>query len=152
MLEYDFEESVGYWIGLTAHALLRALNEELAPHGITARQWQVLAWLAMEGCLSQVELAERMQIEPATLVRVLGRMERNGWIHREDCPSDRRKKMVRPTPQVRPVWEKSVECARRVRQRATHGFSPREREQIKKLLAAMRENLSEAQIETREAG
>ena len=142
MLQYDFEESVGYWVVLAAHALQKALNEELAPHGITYRQWQVLAWAALDGPLSQADLADRMDIEPATLVSVLGRMERDGWIVREDCPLDRRKKLVRPTQQAEPVWEKGVACARRVRAKATQGFTPEETVIVKRLLAAMRENLA----------
>ena len=142
MLQYDFEESVGYWVVMAAHALQKALIEELAPHGITYRQWQVLAWAALEGPLSQAELADRMDIEPATLVSVLGRMERDGWIVREDCPLDRRKKLVRPTEQAEPVWEKGVACARQVRAKATQGFTPKETALVKRLLGAMRENLA----------
>ena len=47
MQPYDFENSVTYWVVPTAHALERALNEELTPHGITYSQCQVLAWLAL---------------------------------------------------------------------------------------------------------
>jgi MarR family transcriptional regulator, transcriptional regulator for hemolysin len=145
VLQYDFEESVGYWLCLTAHAMQKALNEELAPHGVTYRQWQVLAWLALDGALSQAELAERMDIEPATLVSVLARMERDGWVSREDDPLDRRKRLVRPTEQVKPVWEQGIACARRVREQATRGLDPDEVEQLKVLLAKMRGNL---QVET----
>ena len=49
MLEHDFEDSLGYWTCRTAHAMERAMNEELAAHGITFQQWQVLAWTALEG-------------------------------------------------------------------------------------------------------
>lgn len=139
--QYDFEESVGYWVVMTAHLFRRALNEELAEHGITYRQWQVLAWLALEGCLSQAELAERMDIEPATLVSVLGRMQRDGWIRRDGCPSDRRKRLVRPTAKAEPLWEQGIECARRVRERAVQGFTRKEVRVVKRLLGGMHENL-----------
>lgn len=141
MLQYDFEESVGYWTVMAAHALHRALSDELAPEGITHRQWQVLAWLALEGTLSQGELAERMEIEPATLVSVLNRMERNGWIVRRECALDRRKRMVEATPAAEPIWERGVVCARRVRERATRGFSERDRRELMRLLEALRNNL-----------
>ena len=141
MLQYDFEESVGYWVVMTAHVLQRALNEELALHGITFRQWQVLAWLALEGELAQSELAERMDIEPPTLVGVLDRMERDGWISRNECPTDRRKKLVRPTERVEPVWSKMVACARKVRAQAVRGMDDSQVTQLKELLSAMQRNL-----------
>ena len=37
MLQYDFEDSVGYWIFSTAQALSHTLNEQLTEHGITYR-------------------------------------------------------------------------------------------------------------------
>ena len=61
MLQYDWEESPGYWISTTLHALRRALNAELASQGITLRQWEVLACIAMEGELSQAELARTIE-------------------------------------------------------------------------------------------
>ena len=119
MLQYDFEESVGYWVMLGGQAFQKALNDELLPHGITFRQSQVLGWLVLEGDLSQVELANRMMIEPPTLVGILDRMERDGWISREACAGDRRKKLIRIRPEAATTWAKIVQCARRVRARAT---------------------------------
>lgn len=146
MLQYDFEESVGYWVCTAAHAMQRAVNEELAPHGITFRQFQILAWLALEGTLSQNDLAERMDIEPATLVSVLGRMERDGWIARDACATDRRKRMVRATAAAQPVWEKVAACARRVRARATRGFQPEQLQLLKEMLGTMRQNLAASEL------
>lgn len=141
MLEYDFKSSVGYWVVMTAQALRRALREHLAPYGITYRQWQVIAWLAHDQCLAQADLAERMDIEPATLVSVLGRMERDGWIARDECPGDRRKRLVRLTPKAEPLWAQWIEGAMRVRERATTGMSARDVETLMRLLQKMHENL-----------
>ena len=99
------------------------MTEEVAPHGITYRQSLVLAWLAIEGELSQAELATKMMVEPPTLVGILDRMERDGWITRNSCPSDRRKKLIRATSAAEPVWEKIAEGARRVRALAVEGLS-----------------------------
>lgn len=146
MLHYDFEESVGYWAVVTAHAFHKALNEELAQHGITYRQWQVLAWLVLDGPLSQAELADRMDIEPATIVTVLARMQRDGLIRRESCALDRRKKIVCPTAAAEPIWAQGVECARRVRAIATAGFTPEQTAEARRYLAAMQENLRRASL------
>jgi MarR family transcriptional regulator for hemolysin len=124
VLRYDFDQSVIYWICSTAHALERALNVELAPHGITYRQWQVLAWLALEGELTQSDLADRLQVEAPTLAGILDRMERDGWILRTECPGDRRRKRIKPTERVAPVWETIAAAARRIRTRAATGQSP----------------------------
>ena len=115
MLQYDFESSVGYWIFATAHEFHQKLNEQLAQHGITYRQWEVLVWLSFAGESSQSELAQRMHIEAPTLVGVLDRMERDGWITRSMDERDRRRKVIRVTEQVEPVWNRMVSCAQDVR-------------------------------------
>jgi MarR family transcriptional regulator for hemolysin len=145
-LEYDFENSVGFWLLTASQAFQHAINEELAPQGVTYRQSQVLSMLALEGSLSQGELAERMGIEPPTLVGILDRMERDGWIRRVACPDDRRKKLVQPTKAAEPIWSKITTAARRVRSRATKGLSERQLAQLRKLLDAVRKNLKGAMV------
>jgi len=141
VLEYDFEESIGYWLTVATQAMHRAVSEELAPHGITYRQAQVLAWLAAAGELPQAELAAKMLVEPPTLVGILDRMERDGWITRNSCSSDRRKKLIRPTAAAEPAWEKFTECARRVRAQAIDGLSDAEVAALKKLLGKVFHNV-----------
>ena len=141
MLRYDFEQSVGYWLTLATQAFHRAVSDEVAPHGITYRQSQVLAWLVLEGELSQAELANKMMVEPPTLVGILDRMERDGWITRNSCPSDRRKKLIRATTAAAPVWKKIAEGGRRVRASATEGLTEHELETLKELLGRVNCNL-----------
>ena len=142
-MHYDFEQSVGFWLTLTTQTYHRAICDELAPHGITYRQSMVLGWLALEGELSQTELANKMMIEPPTLVGILDRMERDGWIARHDCPADRRKKIIRADPAAEPVWEKIVNCAVRIRRRATEGLSERQLATLRKLLNKIQSNLQQ---------
>jgi MarR family transcriptional regulator for hemolysin len=110
----------------------------------------VLGCLALEGPLSQTDLAERMRIEPPTLVGILDRMERDGWIRRDADKRDRRKKLIHPQAAAKPVWSKIVACAKRVRAKATRGLSQEELEQLKRLLTQVQENLQP--LDAREAG
>jgi MarR family transcriptional regulator for hemolysin len=146
MLQYDFEQSIGYWLTLATQAFHRAVSDEVAPHGITYRQSQVLAWLVLEGELSQAELANKMMVEPPTLVGILDRMERDGWITRNSCPSDRRKKLIRATTAAEPVWEKIAEGGRRVRASATEGLTEQELETLKQLLRRVNRNLDRRSV------
>ena len=141
MLDYDFENSVGYWIFATAHALACSMNEELAAHGITARQWEVLACISHDGELSQSELAERMHIEAPTLVGVLDRMERDGWIQRVTDENDRRRKLIRPSERAEEQWGRMVACALAVRARATEHLDEQTLRKLRETLKSMCENM-----------
>jgi len=150
VLQYDFQESIGYWILMASHAYQQALAAEVAPHGITFRQCQVIGFLACEGPATQSHLAHRMGIEPPTLVGVLDRMERDGLIRRESCPGDRRKKLVHLTAAAEPVWEQIVGCAKRVRARASAGLSARQMQQLRAMLETVRLNLGDPHLITDE--
>jgi MarR family transcriptional regulator for hemolysin len=83
-----------------------------------------------------------MKVEPPTLVGILDRMERDGWIARTECADDRRKKMIRPTPQAEPVWAIVVDVAMRIRARALEGLSAAQIEQFRNLLLVIEGNLA----------
>lgn len=144
MLQFDFEESLGYWVCSTAQACRRALNTELEKQGITFRQWEVLAWIAIHGELSQVELAECLGIEAPTLVGILDRMERDGWLDRYCCPNDRRRKRIRATEKADTVWARMVECAHKVRAQARQGMSQDELDLLKSFCDRIKANLSQS--------
>jgi MarR family transcriptional regulator for hemolysin len=143
VLQFDFDESLGYWVCSTSHALRRALNAELAKEGITYRQWEVLARIALGGELSQSELAECLGIEAPTIVGILDRMERDGWLERFSCPNDRRKKRIRATEKAESVWARMVDCAHRVRVQAREGLSQEDLDQLRSICARIRSNLEE---------
>lgn len=143
-LQYDFADSVGAWIVPAARALVHAMNEELAPHGVTHQQWAVLAHLVQEPELCQAGLAERLGVEPPTVCRILDRMERDGWISRRASRVDRRRNLIRLEAKVEPVWKQMVDCARRVRTRATQGLRREERDRLRAALRTVQTNLEGA--------
>jgi MarR family transcriptional regulator for hemolysin len=144
VVPFDFDTSVGYWLTVSTQSLHRALNDELAPTGITYRQSQVIAWLKIDGEMAVSELACRMMIEPPTLVGILDRMEAMGWIGRHSSPLDRRRKLIRLSDTAEPVWERIVQCFLSVRQQATSGLSPSEVETLLGLLRTIHENMMAA--------
>ncbi|MBI1346324.1 MarR family transcriptional regulator [bacterium] len=143
MPDYDFEESIGYWLAVSNQAFQRSLSERLSPEGITHRQTHVIGWLKLEKQLSQGDLARKMMIEPPTLVRILDRMEAAGWVRREGDPNDRRRRIVRLADAAEPVWERIVEHALELRQAAVVGMSSDEVALLKTLLRKIFTNLAQ---------
>lgn len=141
MIEYNFEKSISFWVGMTSHLFETALNNELADTGITLRQVQVLASLALHGELSQTELAGTLRIEPSTMVRILDRMERDNWIERDDAPNDRRKKIIRPTERVTDRWATIIKRGEAMEQRAIAGLNEKQLLELKNTLTVIRKNL-----------
>jgi MarR family transcriptional regulator for hemolysin len=83
-------------------------------------------------------------VEPATLVSVIDRMERDGLLARESDPDDRRRKIIKPLPKAQPVWKKVAVCAERVQARATKGMTKKQLRTLTELLQIVEANVSGA--------
>jgi MarR family transcriptional regulator for hemolysin len=85
--------------GPLLHGVARAwrlkLDQRLKPIGLSQAKWRTLLHLSIaKGPLTQSEVASRLGIEEPTLVNLLHRLERGGWVERKTAPHDRRCKTV----------------------------------------------------------
>lgn len=142
MLEYDWEESLGFWICVTSHEMRKALGPVLAQEGLTIRQWEVLACLSARGIGCQAELADHLSIEPNTLAGVLDRMQKAGWLERRPCEEDRRRKRLYPTGLAEAVWKRVTDACHAMRSQVTTGLTAEDVTNLKRILAKIRENVS----------
>jgi DNA-binding MarR family transcriptional regulator len=108
---------------------------------LTLAQCKVLAHLQRNEGVSQVRLAELADTDPMTLVRILDRMERDGWIERRADPSDRRARRLFLKDAALPVVQEMWRTGDRARAEALTGLSAADRDQLTDLLARIRANL-----------
>lgn len=135
------EQSFGYQIRYAYRAFVKALADELAPYRVTTGQWSALRVLWQEDGLSQVELAQRMMVEKASLTSVLKAMADAGWITRTRNTADRRKQNIFLTESGRGLRTKILPLIGRINKRATRRLSPAEIHQLHTLLAKLMINL-----------
>ena len=86
---------------LTAHARVTdALESELQDAGLIPLTWyDVLVQLTEAGgSLRMQDLARSVLLSKSGLTRLVDRMEREGLVRREQCPSDRRGMLASATP------------------------------------------------------
>lgn len=124
--------------------LLRRRYEQTARDeglGLTRTQCSVLAHLARQEGVNQATLAQTMDIEPITLVRLLDRLEEAGFIQRKPDPQDRRAYVLELTAKARPMLERIYDVAAKVYEEAQAGFSKTDSAQILALLHRLKANL-----------
>jgi DNA-binding MarR family transcriptional regulator len=109
--------------------------------GLTLAQCKVLAYLERNEGISQIRLAELSDTDAMTLVRILDRMERDGWIERRAHPSDRRARQLFLRQGARPVITRMQRLGDLARTAALAGLSAGEREQLMNLLERVHGNL-----------
>jgi MarR family transcriptional regulator for hemolysin len=110
-------------------------------------QCSVLAMLARNEGLTQAALAQLLDIEPISLVRLLDGLEEAGMIERRVNPRDRRCWMLYLTAAAAPVLEQIRAVGRLVREEALAGVPAKRRETLIADLRRLKENLSVASLE-----
>jgi MarR family transcriptional regulator for hemolysin len=109
-------ETFGPLLHGTARAWRLKLDERLKPMGLSQAKWRTLLHLSVAPRrLTQSEIAARLGIEEPTLVTLLHRLERDGWIRRRHSPDDRRCKIVRLGRRARGVIAQINQTANELR-------------------------------------
>jgi DNA-binding MarR family transcriptional regulator len=121
---------------------VRLFEQRLPQLGMTFTQSKVLVFLSRNEGATQAKLAEASDTEPMTLVSVLDRMERDGWIERRPDPADRRAHRLYLLPPSSPVLAEILRIAEKARSEALAGLTGEQREQMMDMLEHVRRNLA----------
>lgn len=134
--------NIGYLLSDSSRLLRRAFDERVRTLGLTAVQARLLLSLEKFPDGNQSFYADRLDIEPITLTRIIDRMEDAGWIERVPDPKDRRARILHLTA-------KSQEIVNKVRTRVdglvadmTTGIATADRDQLARMLTTISENLA----------
>ncbi len=117
-------------------------NQQVTAHGLTYPRARTLFRLTKKPKMTQTELACELELEQATLVRLLDRMEENGLIQRQPDVRDRRAKLVALTEhgEEQAAFVRSI--ADRIRDQIFEGLDVQELQQAIGVLERITANLA----------
>lgn len=125
-----------------AHALFETI-------GLYRGQPPLLRILTEQEGLAQRELADLLGVKPATISKMLERMERAGFLERRPDPKDQRVSRVYLTAQGRAVQDQVRGLLSTIAQETFAGLTPEERALLHGFLARVRQNLVQVTGEPR---
>lgn len=137
-------DSLGFLIGDLARLMRRRFDERAREIGVTRPQWRALLNLSRQEGLKQTELAERMEVEPITLCRMVDRLEASGLVERRPDPADRRARRLFLTEDARPIIARLRAVADDLADELARHLSPGEQTQLTALTRKLHESLSAA--------
>jgi MarR family transcriptional regulator, transcriptional regulator for hemolysin len=89
-MSLDLKRQVVAQLIETSRLLRNYIDQRAKSRGTTRAQWIVLFRLRQQEGLSQVDLAEVLELQPISLVRLLDRLVEHGLLERRHDPADRR--------------------------------------------------------------
>ncbi|MCJ8508164.1 MarR family transcriptional regulator [Rhizobium lemnae] len=115
--------------------------------GLTLTRARVLFALSRRGHLSQKDLAQELEIETPTLVRVLDGMEKQNLIERRAGEGDRRVKEIHVTAEGEAAGRAVQTLARDLRAHLVENISPKDLEVTLRVLLQLNRNLAVSSAE-----
>jgi MarR family transcriptional regulator, transcriptional regulator for hemolysin len=140
----DNQPTLGFLLHEVARLLRKRFEQRAKGLGLTRSQWQTLAYLNANEGIHQGGLAEILEIEPITLVRILDKLQERKLVERRQHPTDRRIWQLYLRDAARPLIAGMGVIGDATRAEALAGLADDERAHLVRALCRMKTNLVEA--------
>jgi DNA-binding MarR family transcriptional regulator len=130
----------GFLLRDVTRLYVQRFEQHAASLGLTIAQCKALMRLADCEGVSQVRLAELTDLDPMTLVRILDRMESEGWLERRRDPRDRRVRCLYLTSAAKPLLDDIRHLIDVTWEEAFTGIPKQKSELVMELLDTVRSN------------
>jgi DNA-binding MarR family transcriptional regulator len=135
---FDIENSLGFLLAKSYQRAYALFKAPLEKYRLTPKQFSLLAFLWKQDGLSQVELSEKCQIDRTTIGGLIDRLQKQGFVHREANPEDRRAFQIHLTDRGRALEKELLPIALKVTETFTAELSPSETDALGQLLKKLR--------------
>lgn len=132
------EERFSQALHSTARAWRQALDRRMKSLGLSQAGWMAIATVAKDVPMSQTELAARLGVEDPTMVAMIDRLVKGGYMVRVPSETDRRVKLVQLTGRGREIFQELLAVADPFRSELLGGADRAQLEQVTVFLEALR--------------
>jgi DNA-binding MarR family transcriptional regulator len=134
-------ETLDFLLAQVCHLHHFRANERLEGLGLYRGQPPVLRALWEQEGLTHTELAERLRNTPATITKMLQRMEKTGFILRKPDADDQRVSRVYLTEAGRAIQSEVQAIFQEMEAETFAGFTPEEGVLLRQFIIRLRQNL-----------
>jgi DNA-binding MarR family transcriptional regulator len=127
-----------------ARAMRTFVDQCARGHGMTRAQWAVLLRLERQEGMTQAEMAESLEIQPISLMRLIDRLCEQKLLERCPHESDRRAKRLYLTAKGRRTLQRLVPLGREISGDVLASFSDREAGELLDTLLRIKANIRRA--------
>jgi DNA-binding MarR family transcriptional regulator len=124
-----------------ARALRTFIDQRAREHGMTRAQWGLLVRLERQEGMTQAEMAEALEIQPISLVRLVDRLCDHKLVERRPHESDRRANRLYLTPKGRTALQGLVPLGREISAEVLTAVGDREANALLQQLLRIKANI-----------
>jgi len=125
----------------SAKAWEKAADVELRERfGLAGAKWKILVVLSIKEGITQKHMADMAFVEAPTLVPIIDRMEKDGYLTRQSDPKDRRNNLIFMTKKSKVLVDPIIDCILEIRNMGLNKISKKDMEITKKVLGQIMSN------------
>ena len=119
----------------SAKAWEKAADIELRERfDLIGAQWKIIVILSIKEGVTQKHIADMAFVEAPTLVPVIDKMEKEGYVTRQSDPGDRRNKLIFMNKKSKDIVDPIIDCIVEIRNMGLDKISKKDMETAKKVL------------------
>ncbi len=133
----------GIYLDVTLKVIRQDLIRRFKEQNIdlTPEQWTVLSEIAKEEDSYQSDLAENTFKDPPTVSRIIELLNKRGYIERLADTNDRRRFLIRLTPEGNQIFNRANPVVNMARERGWEGLTEKDHENLSRILAKISSNI-----------
>jgi DNA-binding MarR family transcriptional regulator len=136
-VDYVLDEQVGFLLRRAQQRHTAIFAARIGRHQLTPTQFAALSKIHDEGIVSQNRLGRLTAMDPATMQGVIARLLDRGLIARAPDPKDRRRALLRLTPEGKSAYTESAANGKVISRETLSPLDARERTAFLRLLAKL---------------
>ncbi len=139
---FDLDDCMAFVTSNSAKVFAQAMEKRLRPYFVSRSQWIAMHYISSRKGLTQKELARLMSVKEPSIVRMIQKMEAEGYLIRADSDTDRRVKCLVLTEHGEQVYHKILPVVERFKNDTTEGIPEEDLLLLRKTLEKMVDNAS----------
>jgi len=108
--------------------------------GLAGSKWKIIVVLSLKEGITQKHIADMAFVEAPTLVPVIDKMEKEGYLTRQSDPKDRRNNLIFMTKKSKDIVDPIIDCILEIRNMGLNKISKKDMEIAKKVLEQIMSN------------
>lgn len=136
------ERDIGFLIKKLTDKLRANVDASLKKHDLTFSQTMVIDFLSEHNCkATQKEIEENLRVSHPTVVGIISRLEKNGFVNCFTDEKNRRNKIVCMTDKAQGIVSVMSADKKEIERKLTKGLSDEELEEFRRILDILYKNI-----------
>lgn len=145
MKKHDLKDDIGYWLNRLRMQVHQSFESRLDVYDVTIAQWCILLTLYNEDAASITELSKFIEVDKASISRVVERLLNKEWVtHKQGM--DRRSGHVQLSIKGQELLPHLIQAAEENEQEFFGDLTPQEHEQLRQLFHKLFLNCPDIQM------